>query len=153
MYNTLETEKKQKHKLLAIAGVMLAVIIVLIAGIIVIANGKTTKKTIGSDEQGSEFAITESESKKTDTSKKTSTTEESTSKKTSETTSTDESKTKSSSSTTTSKSGDDSSASAKTAETMPKTGPEDLVPIALVLGMLTTVVTAVAMHKRENLKK
>lgn len=146
MYN-LENEKKQKRKLFAIAGVMVAVILVLIAGIMVVANSKSQKREIAST-NNAEFSIVDAEEPKTDKSA------------TSDAETKEDDQTKESKDSSEAKEISDSLAkvvaaekervankNAETATALPNTGATDLTVLALVLGALTTVVAMVLMKK------
>ena len=146
MYN-LENEKKQKRKLFAIAGVMVAVILVLIAGIMVVANNKSQKREIAST-NNAEFSIVDAEEPKTDESAP------------SDAETKEDDQTKESKGSSEAKEISDSLAkvvaaekervankNAETTTVLPNTGATDLTVLALVLGVLTTGVAMVLMKK------
>ncbi|MBQ3348392.1 LPXTG cell wall anchor domain-containing protein [Candidatus Saccharibacteria bacterium] len=139
MYNPNEIEAKDRKKVVIFAGATAAVILALIVAIVVVATGKASRENIGGTENG-EFSIAESseETKESDDSK--------------------ESKNSNSSSSSASKVGTVSTkttatATAKSATTaasedLPNTGPENLVPLALAMGALTTAGTALVINKK-----
>ena len=132
MYN-LEIEKKQRRKLIAITLCMVAVIVVLIVAIALVVAGKSSNKPAISDAEAGEFSLvddsTKTEEKKTEAKTETKT-EASTIGKISTQTKPE-------------------AAPTEIANSVPSTGPEDLLPVALLLGALTTGVTALALNKRK----
>ncbi len=134
MYN-LEIEKKQRRKLIAITLCMVAVIVVLIVAIALVVAGKSSNKPAISDAEAGEFSLVDdsakTEEKKTETEAKTETkAEASTIGKISTQTKPE-------------------AAPTEIATSVPSTGPEDLLPVALLLGALTTGVSALALNKRK----
>lgn len=127
MYN-MEIEKKQKHKLAAIVIGMVIVIVLLVVAIVIVTTNKSTQTNVISETESNEFLIDNNEAK-TETKPEETKTETVTKKETKvETISTK---------------------TTKNTEKMPATGPVDLLPIAIVLGLMTTGVTAFAMNKRK----
>lgn len=119
----LEIEKKQRKNLITTAISMLVVIVLLVVAIIVTALDKKNEQGIVGIENG-EFTIVSEEQKTEET--KTAEPEKETKVVTIKT---------------------DSKATEK--ETLPQTGAEDFLPLALALGTLTTGATALVLHKRE----
>lgn len=120
----LKIEKKQKRSLITTAISMVVVIVLLVVAIVVVALDKNGDQGIVGIENG-EFTIVSDEQKTTETKA-----EESKRETKVVTITTDATK-------------------AAEKETLPQTGAEDLLPLALVLGVLTTGATALALHKRE----
>ncbi len=126
MYN-LEIEKKQKHKLITIVISMVIVIILLVVAIVAVTTNKSNQAGIIGENENDDFSIITSEPKPEEDTKKEVKTE--TKVSTVETLSTKTTKTESK---------------------LPETGPIDLLPIAVVLGLLTSGATAFAMNKRSK---
>ena len=159
MYN-LEIEKKQRYKLIAIAASLMIVIVFLVVAIVVVTNGKAGKNNIGGIDNG-EFAMVEGdENAKSEEVVEGADNGEATEAENTETEST-ESENGSvigAISTEISEGNENSAAestpkeesSAETTDHLPKTGAEDLLPIALMLGMFTIWATSAVMAKREG---
>lgn len=129
MYNYNEVDdKKERRKIISIATAVAVLILVLVVAIIVVATGKSTGKNLGGDENAS-FVIEE-------------TTEES------ESSESEESEGSTLGTITTDTVVVEKPTTDKAPEAMPDTGPADLLPIALLLGGLTTAGTTVLMRKR-----
>lgn len=120
----LKIEKKQKRNLITTAISMVVVIVLLVVAIVVVALDKNGDQGIVGIENG-EFTIVSDEQKTTETKAEESKKETKVVTITADTT------------------------KAAEKETLPQTGAEDLLPLALVLGVLTTGATALALHKRE----
>lgn len=124
MYN-LEIEKKQRRKVVLIASAMVAVILLLIVAIVVVATNKSTGPNVGGIDNA-EFVITGNADEKTPETPKADTKTD----------------------TTVAASNSTASKSAEKAEDLPSTGPEDLAPLALALGGLTTAGVALVMKRQ-----
>ena len=120
----LEIEKKQKRSLITTAISMVVVIVLLVVAIIVTALDKKSEQGIVGIENG-EFTIVSDEQKTEETKA------EEPKKETKVVTITTD------------------AAKAAEKETLPQTGAEDLLPLALTLGVLTTGAAALVLHKRE----
>ena len=129
MYN-LEIEKKQRRKVVAIASATVALILLLIVAIVVVATSKSSRQNIGGDNNGS-FSIVESEKAEEKAEAKT------------------EEKKEEKPATVAESSKPQAAATPATATSkMPSTGPEDLMPLAVLLGGLTTAGTAVLVKRK-----
>ncbi|MBQ6593630.1 hypothetical protein IJI00_00975 [Candidatus Saccharibacteria bacterium] len=127
MYNPDEMQAKERRKVIIFAVATVAVILALIVSIVVVATNKTSVNLGG--EENTEFTLVED---KKETEKPATTTKSA-------------SNTNAAASNTTAKT---TSPAIVTPTSVPNTGPEDLLPIALGLGALTTVVTTVVLNKR-----
>lgn len=123
----LEIETKQRQKLIVIAAGMAIIVVLLVGAIIMVACNKKNDHGITGIENG-EFTVVGDEQKTEEPKVEESKTEEP--KADSTTTINDDAK--------------DSQT-----ENLPATGATDLLPLALILGVLTTGATALAMNKRE----
>ena len=126
MYN-VETEKKERRKVVIFAGVTVALILALIVAIVVVATNKAPVENLGGNDN-SAFTISEE--------KKDATTESKT-----------ESKTSSKSTSTATAKTSPVATSATSSSSLPDTGPEDLTVLAGTLGVLTTAGTAMVMRR------
>lgn len=123
-------EKKQRSRVIAVATSLAVVIVLLVVAIIVTATNKT------SSEEEVISADTELETNDSPIAKQ-------------EDNSSDKNKASDTATKTTEKSSK-TAAKVETVSKLPTTGPVDMLPIALVLGMLTTGATYFAMAKRER---
>ena len=124
MYYQGEIEKKDRQKVIMIATAIVAVVLILVVAIIVVATRKTGGDSVGG-ENNEPIAVEETpktEEKANDPSTEKTTVPVST--KTTE--------------------------AQATATAVPDTGPEDLLPLALVLGVLTTAGTAYIMSRKQQ---
>lgn len=131
MYNT-EIDKKERNKIIAIAAAAATLILVLVVAIIVVATKKPAEN-IGGNENSS-FAI-EEENEGEAVEEPTEETESGASELGSLTTETIVA---------------EEPTTDKAPAEIASTGPEDILPVALVLGILTTAATAVVMKKAEK---
>lgn len=128
MYN-VDTEKKERRKVVIFAGVTVALILALIVAIVVVATNKSSRKNIGGTDNAS-FTISENSEVKDEPVKT-------------------ETKAEPKPTTTVSTKTETRAASAsETVSNMPNTGPEDFLPVAVALGSLTTAGSAYIMSKK-----
>lgn len=149
MYNQIEAEKKERRKIIAVATVAVAIILILIAAIVVVATKKTARDTAKTTEtetaqvnennsstenKDKDETKSEAESESGDVAKNEAVDEETegdnpmmSEEATTETTNT----------------------VATTDSSMPSTGPEDFLPIALMAGMLVTCLGSRKLAKKE----
>lgn len=148
MYNAADLDKKERRKILAIVIAATVLILILIAAIIVVATNKSARKNIGGDNNSS-FTISEKTDDATDEQSAINADKES--DKVSEKAKAEDNKKSSigtiSTETTTSKPATQSQTTA-TSDNLPSTGPEDMLYTAIVLGLLTTSVTAFVMSNK-----
>lgn len=123
--DNLEIEKKQKQKLITIVISMVTVILLLVTAIAVVALGKNDEQG-NADAENGEFSIIDEGEGKDDLATKEKKTEAKVVKISTQTT-----------------------MGPGIEDVLPETGATDLLPLALILGVLTTGATALAMNKRE----
>ncbi|MDO4507909.1 MAG: hypothetical protein Q4B65_00750 [Candidatus Saccharibacteria bacterium] len=121
MYNYNEVEKKERRKIISITVAIVALILVLLVAIIVVATRREVSDNIVSGDGNTEFVITEGEESS-------------------------EAETEASAVETVSSEIVESTPVVLETETViAQTGPEDVLPIAVVLGVLTAAGTAAYM--------
>lgn len=163
MYNQGEIEVKTRRKLLGFTAGFVAVIAALIVAIVVVTATKSDRETVGmvgDDSDKSSFSLGESwvEDEATDKAETQETAPESatTEAPSAESTETEDNKptigristkTAAESAASASKS-ETESAAAETVASLPSTGPVDLLPMALLLGILTTVGMTAVVRRR-----
>jgi len=140
MYN--ETEKKERRKIIAIIIATVVLILALVAAIVITATSKS-RRNVGEGENSS-FVIADEYI----TGKKE---EESENKSEEETKSSEEDSAKASDlgkiSTESDEKAIDSAPAVSSVSSLPETGAEDLLPLALLLGATTTFATSLVMNK------
>ena len=137
MYYQDEAEKKERRRLITFAVTTVVLILILIVAIVVVATKKAGSNKV-TEGVNSEFIFAEENTNESETEK--------TEEKTTETEENKSSETVGTLSTTT----NDAPVVISGASDLPTTGPEDLLPLALVLGALTTFGASAAMAKREQ---
>lgn len=120
MYNNAELEKKDRRKVIIIATATVVLILALIVAIIVVATNKTSRPNVGGEDNSSFVIENTSKPEKTEVVSNTKAAEPA----------------KTTTPVTTK------------AEEMPSTGPEDILPLALVLGMIATVATSAVITRK-----
>lgn len=135
MYNYNEVEKRERRRIISVAVAAAVLILVLIVAIIVVATKKTPSENVGGSENTS-FVLEGSES----TEEEEGTVEE-------EKSDSEETVVGTISTETTPV---QTPTSSVVTENIPDTGPEDLLPIALMLGALTAYITTLVMKKRQG---
>ena len=135
MYYQGEAEKKERRKIIAVATAAVVLILILIVAIIVVATKKSAKSNI-SDAQNSAFELSESDDKKTETEKTEDKKDES------------QNNVGNLSNNATVANNNDVPAVVAGAD-IPSTGPEDVLPVALILGALVAYGSSAILAKRE----
>lgn len=121
---TNEAEKKERRKIVISSSAIMAVILVLVVAIIVVATTKGQENSVSND--GSAFTLSENADKPAEE-----TENKSSEKAESKPTSTNA-----------------ATSSNATTDKIAETGPEDLLPLALAMGGMTTVATTLLFSKR-----
>lgn len=148
MYYQGEVDKKERRKIIAVATISVIIILSLIVAIVVVATKKSAKSDI-SDAQNSAFELIESEDKTEDKTEN-KTEENKTADKTTENKEAKQESVKEIGDLTTKQNQvSKTTNAAATSADMPNTGPEDVLPIALILGALVTYLSSRALAKRE----
>ncbi len=138
MYYQDEAEKKERRRLITFAIATVVLILILIIAIVVVATKKVGSKDTSKDVNTSVVAVDENSSSEETASGDIGTlsTETIEADKTAEST----------------KTTDAPVINVVASPDIPTTGPEDLLPVALVLGALTAFSASAVMAKREQLK-
>ena len=124
MYNYNEVEKRERRRIISVAVAAAVLILVLIVAIIVVATKKTPSENVGGSENTSFVGTIEEEEAKDEETVVGTISTETTPVQT--------------------------PTSSVVTENIPDTGPEDLLPIALMLGALTAYITTLVMKKRQG---
>jgi len=144
MYYQGEVDKKERRKIIAVATISVIIILSLIVAIVVVATKKSAKSGI-SDAQNSAFELIESEDKAEEKTEEDKTADKVTENKEAK----QESVKEIGDLTTKQNQVSKTTNTAATSADMPNTGPEDVLPIALILGALVTYLSSRALAKRE----
>ncbi len=160
-----QEDKKERRKIIAVATIAIAIILILIVAIIVVATKKSARSNVGVAEPAETSQVAEQTAdKETDNKSETSTDNKSdasvdnkSSSESAESTggagignlSTD-STVSANSSTTSGASATASGAKTETSSNLPSTGPEDLLPIALIAGTLVAYLYSRKLAKNES---